>query len=277
MILDQIVDSTRRTLAEQKARTPLASIEEALRHQEPPRDLAGALQGQDISLIAEIKRASPSKGVLRQDLAAPSLARIYSEAGAAAVSVLTESDYFQGAFADLQAVRAEVNLPLLCKDFVVDRYQVFKARAHGADAVLLIVAILTQSELRTLFETARSLGMTAVVEVHSREELERALQLSPQTIGINNRNLSDFSVDLETTLGLLRVIPEGVTVVSESGIHTRADVVRLENAGADAILVGEALVTSHDPAAKIGELLGRSGHLDSVGSRESSQESRWYA
>lgn len=277
MILDQIVDSTRRTLAEHKARTPLASIEEALRHQEPPRDFAGALQGQDISLIAEIKRASPSKGVLHRDLAAPSLARVYSEAGAAAVSVLTESDFFQGAFADLQAVRAEVNLPLLCKDFIVDRYQVLKARAHGADAVLLIVAILTQSELRTLFDTARSLGMTALVEVHSREELERALQLSPRVIGINNRNLSDFSVDLETTLGLLRVIPEGVTVVSESGIHTRADVVRLRSTGTDAILVGEALVTSDDPAAKIGELLGRDEHLDSVGSRESPQESRWYA
>ena len=274
MILDQIVDSTRRTLAEQKARAPLAGIEEALRHQESPRDFAGALQGQDVSLIAEIKRASPSKGVLRRDLAAPSLARVYSEAGAAAVSVLTESDYFQGAFADLQAVRAEVHLPLLCKDFVVDRYQVYRARAHGADAVLLIVAMLDQRELETLLETTRFLGMEALVEAHDRDELERALKLSPGIIGINNRNLSDFSVDLETTLGLLRLIPEGVTVVSESGIHTRADVVRLRRAGADAILVGEALVTSHDPAAKIGELLGRDGHVDSVGSRESLQESR---
>ena len=274
MILDEIVISTRRTLAEQRARAPLASIEEAVRHQEPARDFARALEGQDISLIAEIKRASPSKGVLRRDLSAPSLARVYSGAGAAAVSVLTESAYFRGAFADLQAVRAEIGLPLLCKDFVVDGYQVYKARAHGADAVLLIVAILTPRELRTLFETARSLGMTALVEVHSRKELERALQLSPRLVGINNRNLSDFSIDLETTLSLLRLIPEGVTVVSESGIHTRADVVRLKSAGASAILVGEALVTSHDPAAKIRELLGFSGNLDSVGSGKSSRESR---
>lgn len=153
----------------------------------------------------------------------------------------------------------EVNLPLLCKDFIVDTYQIYKARAHGADAVLLIAAILPQQELRILLETTHSLRMTALVEVHNRYELIRALRLSPRIIGINNRNLADFSVDLETTLSLRPLIPPGIVVVSESGIHNRNDVLSLQKAGVNAILVGEALVTSPNPAAKIYELLGRQG------------------
>ncbi|MEE8471301.1 MAG: indole-3-glycerol phosphate synthase TrpC, partial [Dehalococcoidia bacterium] len=169
----------------------------------------------------------------------------------------TEPKYFRGSFADLEAVRTEVELPLLCKDFVVDRYQVYKARSHGADAVLLIAAILTKAELKALLETTRSLGMAALIEVHNRDELRTALKLSPRIIGINNRNLADFSVDLKTTLALRSLIPDDVVVVSESGIHTRDDVLSLQEAGVDAILVGEALVTSPDPGAKIDELLGR--------------------
>jgi indole-3-glycerol phosphate synthase len=174
--------------------------------------------------------------------------------------VLTEPDYFWGSFADLEAARTEVKLPLLCKDFIIDRYQIYKARAHGADAVLLIAAILTKLELRALLETTHSLGMTAIVEVHNRDELAKALKLSPGIIGINNRNLANFSIDLETTLSLRPLIPQEVVVVSESGIHTRDDVLTLQKAGVDAILVGEALVTSPDPAAKINELLGRGKH-----------------
>jgi indole-3-glycerol phosphate synthase len=170
--------------------------------------------------------------------------------------VLTETKYFQGSFADLEAIRSKVDLPLLCKDFVIDSYQIYQARAYGADAVLLIAAILNQRELRTLMETAHSLRMTALVEVHNNNELERALEVSSQIIGINNRNLADFSVDLKTTLSLKPLIPEEIVVVSESGIHTREDVMRLQRAGVNAILVGEALVTSSDPAAKIDELLG---------------------
>jgi indole-3-glycerol phosphate synthase len=233
-------------------------VQEAARQQDTPRDFAGALSGQGISLIAEVKRASPSKGPLRPDLDASSLALTYRESGAAAISVLTEPDYFQGGFADLEAARASSELPVLCKDFIIDRYQVWEARAHGADAVLLIAAVLSQQELLDLQETARSLGMAALVEVHNQGELEKALDCRPGIIGINNRNLADFSVDLGTTTSLRPLVPPGIPVVSESGIHTRDDVIALQKAGVQAILVGEALVTAADPAARIGELLGRS-------------------
>jgi len=257
VILDRIVNTTRKSLATDKARTSIASIERIIADQDPPREFASALKQQTISLIAEVKRASPSKGLLCPNLEASSLARVYSQSGAAAISVLTESDHFLGNFADLKAVRAEVDLPLLCKDFIIDRYQVFNARAHGADAVLLIAAILTQNELGTLLKAAHSLGMTALVEVHNRDELMLALKLSPGIIGINNRNLTDFSVDLETTSSLRPLIPQDIVVVSESGIRNRDDVLHLQRVGANAILVGEALVTSPDPATKINELLGQ--------------------
>jgi indole-3-glycerol phosphate synthase len=257
MILEQIVNSTRKSLAQHMEQTPLASLKRAIDYQAPPRDFAGALRGDGIRLIAEIKRASPSKGLLCPNLAASSLARVYSKSGAAAISVLTESEYFRGSFADLEAVRMEVDLPLLCKDFIIDRYQIYVARAHGADAVLLIAAILTQHELKALLDTTHSLGMAALVEVHNRDELMKALRVSPGIIGINNRNLEDFSVNLETTFKLRPLIPAGILVVSESGIHSRGEVLRLQQAGVNAILVGEALVTSPDPAAKIAELIGK--------------------
>jgi indole-3-glycerol phosphate synthase len=154
-------------------------------------------------------------------------------------------------------VRMEVDLPLLCKDFIIDSYQIYKARAHGADAVLLIAAILTQHELKALLDTTHFLGMAMLVEVHNRDELMKALRVAPGIIGINNRNLEDFSVDLETTFKLRPLIPADILVVSESGIHSRDNVLRLQQAGVNAILVGEALVTSPDPAAKIAELLGK--------------------
>jgi indole-3-glycerol phosphate synthase len=257
MILEQIVNSTRKSVAKRKSQTPLADLEKAISKLPSPNDFAAALQGDGIRLIAEIKRASPSKGMLCPNLDSVSLARTYSRSGAAAISVLTESDYFRGSFADLEAVRAEVDLPLLCKDFAMDAYQIYEARAHGADAVLLIAAILTRSDLETLSKTAHSLGMAALVEVHNCHELEKALQVSPKIIGINNRNLADFSVDLDTTFNLRHLIPTNVVVVSESGIHSRDDAIRLQQAKVDAILVGEALVTSPDPAVKINELLGR--------------------
>jgi indole-3-glycerol phosphate synthase len=243
---------------ELKAQTPLADLEKSILDQHPPRDFAGALNSSNISLIAEIKRASPSKGVLRQDLAASSMAHLYSEKGAAAISVLTEPDHFLGSFADLEAARNEVELPLLCKDFIIDIYQLYKARSHGADAVLLIAAILTEHELSALLKATHSLGMNALVEVHSQGELEKALNCAPRIIGINNRNLTDFSVNLEATLTLCPAIPSGVLAVSESGIRDRDDVLTLQQAGVDAILVGEALVTSSDPAAKIDQLMGYS-------------------
>lgn len=257
MILDDIVESTRSRVARRKSEIPLASVQEAARRQDAPRDFAGALSGQGIALIAEVKRASPSKGPLRPDLDASSLARMYRESGAAAISVLTEPDYFQGSFPDLEAARASSGLPVLCKDFIIDRYQVWEARAHGADAVLLIAAVLSQQELLDLQDIAGSLGMAALVEVHNRDEMEQALQCRPGVIGINNRNLADFSVDLGTTTSLRPLVPPGIPVVSESGIHTRDDVIALQEAGVQAILVGEALVTAADTAATIGALLGR--------------------
>ena len=257
MILEQIINSTRKSVAKRQALTSLADLVKATSSLPSPKDFAAALQGDSIRLIAEIKRASPSKGLLCPNLSASSLAHIYSQSGAAAISVLTESEYFRGSFADLEAVRMEVDLPLLCKDFVIDPYQILEARAHGADAVLLIVAILTQHELKTLIKTAHSLGMAALVEVHNRDELTKALRVSPGIIGINNRNLEDFSIDLETTFRLRSLIPESVLIVSESGIRSRKDVLRSQQTGVNAILVGEALVTSPDPAAKIAELLGK--------------------
>ncbi len=257
MILDEIVDSTRSRVAQRKSESPLASVQAAARQQDAPRDFAGALSGQGIALIAEVKRASPSKGPLRPDLDASSLARTYRESGAAALSVLTEPDYFQGSFADLAAARASSELPVLCKDFIIDPYQIWEARAHGADAVLLITAVLSQQELLDLQEAARSLGMAALVEVHDQGELEKALDCRPGVVGINNRNLADFSVDLGTTTSLRPLVPPGIPVVSESGIHTRDDVIALQKAGVQAILVGEALVTAADPAARIGDLLGQ--------------------
>jgi indole-3-glycerol phosphate synthase len=259
VILDRIIESTRERVARLKSERPLDSVEEAARRREPPRDFAAALSGQGVSLIAEIKRASPSKGPLRPDLDAAALARAYAESGAAAISVLTEPEYFRGSFADLETARAAVSLPVLCKDFIIDAYQIHEARAHGTDAVLLIAAVLSGDELRTLLETARSQGMAALVEVHNQVELETALDCGPGVVGINNRNLADFSVDLKTTLDLRSLIPSDVLVVSESGIHTRDNVLSLQAADVDAVLVGEALVTATDPAAKIAELLGREG------------------
>jgi len=256
MFLERIVDSTRESVAKRKSRVSLADLEKTINSLPSPINFAAALQGDSVRLIAEIKRASPSKGFLYRDLDAASLARIYSQSGAAAISVLTESEYFAGSLADLETVRKEVDLPLLCKDFIIDPYQIYEARDHGADAVLLIAAILTQHELRTLLKTAHSLGMASLVEIHNLYELTKALEVSPGIIGINNRNLADFSVDLETTFSLRPLIPQGTVIVSESGIHSRDDVLRLQQAGVNAILVGEALVTSPDPSAKIDELLG---------------------
>ena len=257
MILDRIVESTKELMAERKARIPLSTVRGLAAEQDAPRNFAGALRNRSISLIAEVKRASPSKGPLHPGLSVSSLVSAYSKGGAAAISVLTEPHYFQGSLEDLEEARAAVDLPLLRKDFVIDPYQVFEARAHGADAVLLIAAILAWDDLGLLIRAIEDLNMTALVEVHNRGELEAALGLSPGVIGINNRNLVDFSVDLDTTFSLRPLIPKDVVVVSESGIHRREDVVGLQNAGVDAILVGEALVTSSDPAAKIDELLGQ--------------------
>lgn len=256
MILDDIIASTRRQVEERKARRPVAELDCAAMSQTPPRDFVSALSRSGMSLIAEIKRASPSKGPLAPNLDAVEMATIYEKAGAAAVSVLTETQFFKGSLADLEAVRRSVALPVLRKDFIVDLYQLWEARASGADAVLLIAAALPMAELSQLLKATEQLAMTALVEVHNRNEVEQVLELGPRVIGINNRNLADFNVNLDTTIQLRPLVPDGTVVVSESGIHTREDVRKLQDAGVNAILVGESLVTSADPRAKIVELIG---------------------
>jgi indole-3-glycerol phosphate synthase len=259
MLLDSIIVHKRKELAVWKAAVPQARLEKAAIRQTPPLDFAAALRQPGVSLIAEVKRASPSRGLLRPELDPGQLAVTYAEGGAAAISVLTDERFFQGGLSDLAAVKVALRrtgrkVPVLRKDFILDAYQVYQARVYGADAVLLIAAILEAEELAELLGLARELGMEALVEVHCEEELDRVLPLGPSIIGVNNRDLQDFSVDLATTLRLQPRIPRSIVLVSESGIHRRADVERLARAGVDAILVGEALVTAEDVVGKIREL-----------------------
>jgi indole-3-glycerol phosphate synthase len=256
MFLERIVAATQKRVAESK-RSQLGSLPEELeRLPGSPQAFDGALQGKGVKLIAEIKRASPSRGWLRPALEVPALVDKYMRGGAAAISVLTEPEFFRGSLEDLRAARQATDLPLLCKDFILDPFQIYQARAYGADAVLLIAAILSLPELSLLIQVAHSLGMAALVEVHNEEEARKALAAEAALIGINNRDLRDFSVTLETTLRIRPLIPSAVPVVSESGIRSREDVLALQEVGVNAILVGESLVTAPDPVAKIKELLG---------------------
>lgn len=254
-MLDEIIAYKRRELAARQGEVPLSHLESTLGVQKPARDLAAALRSPGVSLIAEIKRASPSRGSLRAGLNAAALARAYADGGAAAVSVLTEERYFRGSLIDLEAVREAVPLPLLRKDFVFTPYQIIEARAWGADAVLLIAAVLGGSLLRELRQLAEGLGMAALVEVHDESELDQAISAGATIVGINNRDLRTFCVDLETTHRLRGLVPPGCLVVSESGIHEGADVERLQSWRVDAMLVGEALVQAEDLPAKLAELV----------------------
>lgn len=253
-ILEKIVRWKHDEIERHKRKRPPELVRAEAAIAPPPRDFVGALRKEGVALIAEVKRASPSKGLLRHDFDAVALATTYEANGAAAISVLTDQHFFQGNLGHLQAVREAVSLPVLRKDFILDPYQVYEARAAGADAILLIVAALGDKALAELFELARVLGMTPLVEVHNEVELERALRLNPPLIGINNRDLRTFQVDLNTTARLRPLIPPGITVVAESGIHTAADVRQVAEMGVDAMLVGEALVRAKDVAAKVREL-----------------------
>ena len=220
------------------------------------REIEAFLARGEPAVIAEIKKASPSKGVLREGLDPPAIARSYEQGGAACLSVLTDVDYFQGADEYLQAARAACSRPVLRKDFTIDAYQVYEARALGADCILLIVAALGDATLRELAELAAHLDMDALIEVHDEAELERALSLPSRLIGINNRNLRTFETDLDTTLKLLGQIPEDRLVVTESGIHTPADVALMRKSGVSVFLVGEAFMRASDPGKKLAELFG---------------------
>lgn len=235
---------------------PLDAVEADALARPPALDALAALAPADrVKIIAEVKRASPSRGALA-DIADPAgLAVSYEAGGASAISVLTEERRFGGSLADLQAVRAAVTIPVLRKDFIADPYQVFEARAAGADIVLLIVAALDQKQLRSLHELVRQLGMTALVETHSAEELERALEVGAELVGVNARNLSTFELDQDLFGTLAGAIPSGVIRVAESAVKNAADVGHYRQAGADVVLVGEALVTDGDPAATLREFL----------------------
>ncbi len=254
-ILERIVAARRQALAQAKQTTPAAKLEERAAAAPPPRDFAAALGREALNVIAELKKASPSRGVLRAKYNPAALAPALEAAGACALSVLTEPEFFQGSLEDLQTVRKLVDVPVLRKDFLFDSYQLFEARAAGADAFLLIAAILSPSELRQLITLGKQLGMSALVEVHTREELERALGACPDIVGVNNRDLKAFSVDTETSLQLIEAIPDSYLAVSESGLHSHDDLKRLRAAGFDAFLIGEHLMQAAEPAAALKKLL----------------------
>jgi len=254
-MLDRIIVEKRKEVEQRKRCLPLSYLEGRIVHQQPPLDLAQVLKGEGIRLIAEVKRASPSRGVLCPNFNPVELARSYAQGGAAAISVLTEQNYFQGSISHLMSIREEVQLPLLRKDFIFDPYQVYESRAYGADAILLIVAALSQEKLEELVSLSHSLGLRCLVEVHNEDEVDRALQSQAQIIGINNRDLNSFTVDINTTGKLRPLIPPGRIVVSESGINSRQDVAKLKGWGVSAVLVGEALVTAENVITKMKELM----------------------
>ena len=256
-VLDEIVAHKRSELAALKPRRPLPDLIAACRGLAPARDFEAALSpapGERVRLIAEVKRGSPSQGLFRADLDPVAQAGIYAGAGAAAVSVLTDARYFHGSLDDLVRVRGAVAVPVLRKDFIVDEYQLWEARAAEADAVLLIVAALEDAALRDLLHAAKGAGLATLVEVHTLNELDRALRLGAPVIGVNNRDLQTLTTSLEPSLHLLPQIPPGPLTVSESGLASGADVARVVAAGAQAVLVGETLLRAGDVAAKVREL-----------------------
>ena len=258
MILDDIVASKKERLAELRKRSVQKELEQAAVSAPKARDFFAALQcGEKPAVIAEIKKASPSAGQIRSDLKVSEIATSYERAGAAAISVLTDEDFFKGHLEYLKEARGAVSLPILCKDFIIDPIQVLTARVAGADGLLLIAAILSQSTLKELLEMAHQLAMACLVEVHDQEELSRVLETEARLIGINNRNLRTFQVSLDTTFRLRPRIPSNRLVVSESGIQTRSDLHSLAAVGVDAVLVGTSLMRAEDPGQKLRELLGR--------------------
>ena len=260
-VLDDIVAGVREDLARREAAVPLPQMRDRAAQQPPARDAVAALRSEDaVNVIAEVKRSSPSKGPLADIPDPAALAAEYEAGGAAMVSVLTEERRFGGSLADLSAVRAVVDIPVLRKDFVISPYQVFEARAHGADAVLLIVAALEQPVLTGLLDRVVSLGMTPLVEAHTAEEVDRALDAGAGVIGINARNLHTLDVDRETFAVLAPRVPPGVVVVAESGVRGPHDVLDYARWGAHAVLVGEALVTTGDPRGATSDMVAAGAH-----------------
>jgi indole-3-glycerol phosphate synthase len=259
-VLDEILAGVRADLAERETAVPLEALKERARLQPSPHDALAVLRQPGVGVIAEVKRASPSRGKIAAIDDPATLAREYEAGGARVVSVLTEPRHFHGGFDDLDAVRCAVDVPLLCKDFIVSSYQLWEARAHGADLCLLIVAALEQNALVSLVERTRSLGMTALVEVHDAEEVDRAVDAGAEIIGVNARDLRTLDVDRDLFGSLVAQLPEGVVKVAESGVRGPHDFLAYAAAGADAVLVGEGLVTDRDPRAAVAELVTVGAH-----------------
>ncbi len=257
-ILDKIVATKRTEVAHAREQVPLGEVQRLAERAPAPRDFLQAISGAPpIRLIAEVKKASPSKGVIRADFDPVAIARTYAAAGASALSILTDRDYFQGSLEYLKAIRSVVDLPLLRKDFIIDEYQVYEARAAGADAVLLIAECLTAEELGRLYALIRRLGMQALIELYDPQNLPAVLATGTPIVGVNNRDLHTFVVDLEHTLRLQQQIPADRRLVAESGIASRADVLRLQEAGVAAMLVGESLMRQPDISLAVHTLLGK--------------------
>jgi indole-3-glycerol phosphate synthase len=256
MILDDICAHKRGEVDAQMAKVSLDDLHEQMKGLAPPRDFRKALQDPGISLIAEVKFTSPVKGDLLGDVDPVDVAAAYEAAGARAVSVLTDEKYFKGHLNYLTHIHRDVAIPCLRKEFIIDEYQIYEARAAEADAILLIVRILSDRQIKDYIQLASELGMDALVETHDGPEIDRALEAGAHIIGINNRDLDTFKVDLATTTELRKHVPGGHTLVSESGIHSREDVAFLEDGGVDAVLIGEALVTSNNIERKVRELIG---------------------
>jgi indole-3-glycerol phosphate synthase len=255
-VLEKIVDDTREEVARRRESVPLAALESAIATRPEFRPFSEALLRPGVSLIAEHKRRSPSAGEIRAGATVRDIAGAYERGGAAALSVLTEPFHFGGGLDDLREARGATTLPVLRKDFIVDPYQLYESAAVGADAILLIVAALDLPDLDMLLQEARALDLDALVEVHDERELEQALEVDADVLGINNRSLDDFSVDVERTYELLSDVPAGKTVVSESGFSTREQLDELERVGIDAVLIGETLMRARDVEAIVRELSG---------------------
>jgi len=256
-MLDKIIEVKRREIEQLKQTLPQAELQERVKGLRGAIDFRKAIDSGECAIIAEVKRRSPSKGTIREDFDPVKIAAIYEESGAAAVSVLTERKFFGGDSSYLLGIKKIVGLPLLRKDFIIDPYQIYETRAIGGDALLLIASILKEGQLRDFIHLAESLGLSPLTEVHTREELDKALSAGADIIGINNRDLKNFSTDLKTSMELASSIPGDKIVVSESGIHTRGDIEILMKAGIHCFLIGETLMRAGDMGAKLGELLGR--------------------
>ena len=256
MILDKIITAKKEEVAHLKRTMPLSELKKATRDLPSPRDFRDAISGKPCSIIAEVKRRSPSKGVLREDFDHVKIASLYEENGATAISVLTDTEFFGGDKSYLANIKETVQIPLLRKDFIIDPYQIYETRRLNGDALLLIAGILEEEQLTEYIRLTESLGLSALVEVHSMEDLDKALFAEASIIGINNRNLKKFSTDLKTSLDIAPHIPADNIIISESGIHTRDDIELLMNAGIHTFLIGETLMKSENIALKLKELLG---------------------